>query len=160
MLFPTGRLPWSRHEPARLSSGSAKSPSDVSLRISKLYGFCQTGATEWYDIRKTGQVGRLVYDPALLESNQLALPKFWIKSTPNSSGFPRNWFNSTHSSYGFPRNGSNQLVTQANNIYSESTHDSVLRWIDVWHWFEYICAQLTFSKCDAGPAEWRFILLR
>ena len=80
---------------------------------------------------KTGQVGRLVYDSALFESNQLALPKFWIKSTPDSSGFPEIDLIQLKTHMGFPRNGSNQLVTEANNIDSESTDDSVLRCIDV-----------------------------
>ena len=106
---------------------------------------------------KTGQAGRFWYDSALFESNQLALSKFCIDLTHDSSGFPRNWISSNHDSRGFPRNDLNQLMAQAKNIDSESTHDSALRCRDSWNWSVFSHTQLVFSKLS--PAEWRLILL-
>ena len=51
---------------------------------------------------KTEQAGRLGYDSASFESNQLALPKFWINLTHDSSGFPEK-NRSTHDSSGLPK---------------------------------------------------------
>ena len=40
------------------------------------------------------------HDSTVFESHQLTLPKFWIDSTHDTSGFQRNWTNSAHDSSG------------------------------------------------------------
>ena len=108
-------------------------------------GSVWTGAKEWYEIRQGKQ--------ADMCTTQLRLNL--INSPSRSFGSSQHLIRVTSpeidliqfmTHVGFQRNDSNQLVTEAKNIDFESAPDSALRWMDAWHWFDFICAQLTFFK--------------
>ena len=49
-----------------------------------------------------------------------------------------------------------QLISEAKNIYSQSTHDSTLSYAH-WNKFDFICTRVAFSKLNL--LEWQFYLL-
>ena len=121
----------------------------LSMHVLELYGICLDGD----NLIRQGNQADLCTTQLYLNLINSPCRSFGSSQLLIRVASPESDYIQLMNHVGFPRNDSNQLLTQAKNIDSESTPDSAQRCMDARHWFGFICAQLSFSKFDRGPAE-------